>query len=313
MPQSSLQPVAMQERIQTIDIIRGVALLGILIINFTVDYRSLDLWTTKPILDQFIYWPITFLIDDRARAIYSFLFGLGFSILMFRAEARNSSFVLVFMRRLFVLYLIGVANQIFTHGDILHNYAMVGVILLLLHKLPRKYLLPLGLICFFIGWSWQYFFRDQKRTIEFNSQRKEVTVDSNLLDIYVGVYEIEPGRRVIITREGNKFFGEGRGGRVQWFPESEKDFFQKENNARFSFMKDSTDRITSITMHLADGVTRIAHRIRMEIPQAQKEMIQQRIDFAKKQKPLTYKEFVIKNASEFWTGLKNWSAKSFFL
>ena len=66
-------------------------------------------------------------------------------------------------------------------------------------------------------------------------------------------------------------------------------------------------------MHLADGVTRIAHRIRMEIPQAQKEMIQQRIDFAKKQKPLTYKEFIIKNASEFWTGLKNWSAKSFFL
>ena len=167
------------------------------------------------------------MIDDRARAIYSFLFGLGFSILMFRAEARNSSFVLVFIRRLFVLYLIGVANQIFTHGDILHNYAMVGVILLLLHKLPRKYLLPLGLICFFIGWSWQYFFRDQKRTIEFNSQRKEVTVDSNLLDIYVGVYEIEPDRRVIITREGNKFFGEGRGGRVQWFPESEKDFFQR--------------------------------------------------------------------------------------
>ena len=313
MKRQNLVPVALQERIQTIDIIRGVALFGILIINFTVDHRALNLWTEKPLIDQFVYWPITLLIDDRFRAIYSFLFGLGFSIQMFRAEARNSSFVLVYMRRLIVLYLIGVANQIFTHGDILQSYAMVGVILLLLHKLPRKFLLPLALICFFIGWSYIYFFREQTKPAVVNSNRTTITVDTSLLNTYVGVYEIEPGRRVIITTEGNKLFGEGRGGRVEWLSESQRDFFFRANNARFSFMKDSADSITSITMHMADGVTRIAHRIKMEIPQAQKEMIQQRIDFAKKQKAPTYKEFIIKNANEFWAGLKNWSAKRFFL
>ena len=151
MQHQHLTPVGTQERIQTIDIIRGIALFGILIINFTVDFGELSPWNQKPILDQFIYWPITFLIDDRFRPIFCFLFGLGFSIQMLRAEARNSPFVFVYIRRLFILYLIGVANQILNTGDILRHYAMVGILLLILYKLPRKLLPALALLCFLIS------------------------------------------------------------------------------------------------------------------------------------------------------------------
>src|SRR5688572_18583930 len=163
MQRQNLVPVALQERIQTIDIIRGVALFGILIINFTVDHRPLDSWTLKPLLDQFAYWPITFLIDDRFRSIYCFLFGLGFSIQMLRAEARNSPFVFIYMRRLIILYLIGVVNQILTASDILQNYAMVGVLLLLLYKLPRKFLPILALLCILIYWSYSYFLNPRQK------------------------------------------------------------------------------------------------------------------------------------------------------
>ena len=143
MPKQSLQPVALQERIQTIDIIRGFALFGVLVINFTVDNRNIEPeagWTG--IADQLTYWPIRFFMDDKFMATYCFLFGLGFSIQMLRAEARNSPFVFVYIRRFFALYLIGVIHQILTDESILPSYAVVGFVLLLLHKLPRK-LLPI--------------------------------------------------------------------------------------------------------------------------------------------------------------------------
>ena len=312
MQHQNLVPVALLERIQTIDIIRGVALFGILIINFTVDHRALDHWTEKPLIDQFVYWPITFFIDEKFRAIYCFLFGLGFSIQMLRAEAHNAPFVFIYIRRLIVLYIIGLANQILTGHDILHNYAMVGVILLILHKLPRKLLLFLALLCFFVSWTRNHFFQTPPNPSLTLSQRNTVTVDSTILDRYVGVYEIAPGRRSIITREGNKLFGEGRGGRVEWLPDTEQDFFLQVNNAHFSFVKDSTGEVIAINMQLANGEVVVARRIQMEIPKAQKEMVKQRADLAKKRLSPSYKEFVVKNANDFWIGLKNWSWKRFF-
>ena len=78
---TTIGPVTPQERIQTIDIIRGFALVGILIINFTVDAGLTEPWAGFPgIFDQLVYWPVAFFLDDKFVAIYCFLFGLGFSI-----------------------------------------------------------------------------------------------------------------------------------------------------------------------------------------------------------------------------------------
>lgn len=315
MQHQDLQPITLQERIQTIDIIRGFALFGILIINFTVDYRPLNPWVEKPVLDQFFYWPITFLIDDRFRSIYCFLFGLGFSIQMLRAEARNSPFVFIYMRRLIILYLIGVVNQILTAGDILHDYAMVGVLLLLLYKLPRKFLPMLALLCILISWSNSYFINPRQKPGNFISNRIEIPVDSTVLENYVGVYEYlnQRGRKIIVTREGPKLFAEGTSGINQILPKTEKEFFIRTLDTHFTFIKDSVGKAMGIVVHRGNGDSPTARRINMAITQAQKEMVKQRADLAKKWLPPSYKEFVVKNTNDFWLKLKNWSWKRFLM
>ena len=114
MTPSSITPIITAGRIQTIDIIRGFALLGIIIINFTVD----SAWLT-PVAgrtgfsDHVIYWSIRLLIDDRFQTIYCFLFGLGFAIQMQRAIEKNAPFTLIFLRRMLALFVIGSAFHIF--------------------------------------------------------------------------------------------------------------------------------------------------------------------------------------------------------
>ena len=70
MQHQNLQPVALQERIQKLDIIRGIALFGILTINFTVDHGPTEPWAGwTGIADQLVYWPIAFFMDDSASSI----------------------------------------------------------------------------------------------------------------------------------------------------------------------------------------------------------------------------------------------------
>ncbi|HUS02604.1 MAG TPA: hypothetical protein VMY77_12790, partial [Chitinophagaceae bacterium] len=188
MRKEKIGPVAIQERIQTIDIIRGFALFGILVINFTVDHGLTEPWAGfTGFMDQLVYWFVAFFMNDKFLAIYAFLFGLGFSIQMLRAEERNSPFVLVYMRRLFVLYIIGVIHQILTAGDILRDYAMAGVLLLILHKLPRKLLPVLAILCFLVPWTRGLL---KAKNITASPNHSEISVDTAILDTYVGVYPI---------------------------------------------------------------------------------------------------------------------------
>ena len=101
MQATTLGPVAPQERIQKLDIIRGIALFGILVINFTIDHGPTEPWTGwTGFADQLVFWPIRFFMDDKFMAMYCFLFGLGFSIQMLRAKAGNSPFVFVYIRQI---------------------------------------------------------------------------------------------------------------------------------------------------------------------------------------------------------------------
>ena len=71
------------------------------------------------------------LIESKFYTIFSVLFGIGFSILMTRAEAKGLVFRRFFLRRAFFLYLIGLAHAVFFwHNDILQYYALCGVLLL---------------------------------------------------------------------------------------------------------------------------------------------------------------------------------------
>ncbi|MDP1809768.1 MAG: DUF3471 domain-containing protein [Sediminibacterium sp.] len=300
MQQQNLKPVALQERIQTIDIIRGFALFGIVVVNITVD-SGLSPWDGWPgFADQLAYLPIKFFLDDKAMAMFTFLFGLSFAIQMQRAEVRNAPYVFVYMRRLFVLALIGAAHEILIGRDILFEYSVAGVLLLLLHKLNQKLLPVLAFLCILIPWTKNTFFFNKNP----NSNLKEVRIDSTILQKYVGVYAVYSEPRLIITREGNQLFGEGQSGKRPWLAQTETEFFVRPGNTRQSFVKDSSGKVTGNIVHV-NGLHIPGKKIQMDILEAKKLIVRLR-------NPSTYMQRVIGNARRFWISLKYWSWSNYF-
>lgn len=124
-------PVRGQERIAAIDILRGVAILGILIVN-------MGLFSSLEDVPAHQLWPnaiVLFLAQEKFKALFSFLFGLGLAVQMARAETRGARFLPLYARRLCVLFLIGVAHFLLLwDGDILHDYALLGFVLLVFRR-----------------------------------------------------------------------------------------------------------------------------------------------------------------------------------
>ena len=134
---AAIGPVLGQERIDAIDILRGVAILGILIVNMGL-FSHGETPPARGIVDRLIF----FFAQEKFKALFSFLFGVGLAVQMLRAEARGARFLPRYARRLGVLFLIGVAHSLLVwDGDILHDYAQLGVVLLLFRRRSLRTLL----------------------------------------------------------------------------------------------------------------------------------------------------------------------------
>jgi len=138
-------PVLGQERIEVMDILRGLAIFGILIVNmggFSLpdSMPTHQLWPN--LVDRTVEKLILFFAQGKFVSLFSFLFGLGLAVQMMRAEARGARFLPLYLRRLCVLLLIGIAHFLFLwDGDILHTYALDGFVLLLFRRRSRKTIL----------------------------------------------------------------------------------------------------------------------------------------------------------------------------
>ncbi len=129
------KPVQPADRISELDIIRGIALFGILMVNMSLFKSPLVIdrlpTTFSPGLDQAVAWFIQLLFTGKFYAIFSFLFGLGFYIFMERALDKGLEPGLLYRRRLLALLAIGAIHLfLLWSGDILFTYALVGFILL---------------------------------------------------------------------------------------------------------------------------------------------------------------------------------------
>lgn len=144
-PPPAIGPTLGQERIEVIDMLRGLAIFGILVVNmggFSLpeELPAHQLWPN--LLDQTVERLILFFAQGKFVSLFSFLFGLGLAVQMMRAEARGARFLPLYLRRLCVLMLIGVAHFVLLwDGDILHTYALDGFILLLFRRRSRTTLL----------------------------------------------------------------------------------------------------------------------------------------------------------------------------
>jgi uncharacterized protein len=148
-----MTPVQPAERVQTIDILRGFALLGILLVNMGIFINPIFSFLlppdpTNPFVDKAASWLIHFAAEGKFYSLFSLLFGLGFAIQFIRAEERGRRIVPLYMRRLFVLLLIGLAHAFLVWtGDILIIYAVLGFVLILFRKArPKTLLIWIGVI-----------------------------------------------------------------------------------------------------------------------------------------------------------------------
>jgi len=145
---TKLQPTQSNERYEVLDVLRGFALLGVMIANMA--YHS-GYWFISPEkqqslsfseLGEGILWVIHFITEGKFYSIFSLLFGIGFALQMQRAMQREAPFIGRFSRRLLILLLFGFLHAVFLFvGDILVAYALLGFVLILFRKAGNKVLL----------------------------------------------------------------------------------------------------------------------------------------------------------------------------
>jgi len=131
-------PTQAGERFEVLDVVRGLALFGIISANMILYSLYIDLSdSSKAALathsaDRVLDYLELFLIEGKFYTIFSVLFGVGFSVLLSRVRARGLNVYRFYARRVFFLFLIGLVHgTLFWHDDILEAYAFCGAWLLL--------------------------------------------------------------------------------------------------------------------------------------------------------------------------------------
>lgn len=142
-------PVQPGERIASLDILRAAALFGILVVNMpSYDATWWSTQTPEALWPQWYNRSALWLVDcfftGKFNSLFSFLFGIGFTIQLERLEARSKHPAGLYLRRTLGLLLFGAVHAIFIWpGDVLHMYALLGALLLLLRRMSNKAVLAL--------------------------------------------------------------------------------------------------------------------------------------------------------------------------
>jgi uncharacterized protein len=153
-PESHLwQPVTQAERYASLDALRGVALLGVLLVNLLGDFRVslpehiLTFHTHPGWANRVVDVLVAGLVEFKAFAVFSLLFGVGIAVFAERAAAREVAATRFLVRRLFVLLALGLCHMLLIwNGDILTLYAVCGFLLLPLLRLPASALAVAGIV-----------------------------------------------------------------------------------------------------------------------------------------------------------------------
>jgi uncharacterized protein len=134
-------PIDADERLHTLDILRGFALAGMILVHF---HQRLE----KPVTgaEDLIGWFVWIFVEQKAWGTFAFLFGVGFAVLLRRIEARGMPVVPLYLRRLAGLALFGIIAQVGLGFHVLFGYACWGLVLLAVRHWPTRTLLILALV-----------------------------------------------------------------------------------------------------------------------------------------------------------------------
>ena len=150
-------PVTESDRITSLDLLRGVAVLVIVLMNAVsfkhglAPYLNLSAGGSETWLDWAIGVFGEIFVDQKFMGIFSLLFGAGILLFIERAERREGRPALLNLWRNVLLLGIGVLHAILWDGDVLIAYAISAVFLLALRKLPSKALIATGAVVYLLS------------------------------------------------------------------------------------------------------------------------------------------------------------------
>ena len=153
-PTGDFHPISERARITSLDLIRGVAVLGILLMNAVsfklgaAPYLNLSAGGSETWLDWAVGIFGEIFIDQKFMGMFSLLFGAGMILFIDRAAARGKRAVWLNLWRNALLLLIGVLHFMLWDGDVLMLYAISSVFLIPLRKLPNTALISVGVSIF---------------------------------------------------------------------------------------------------------------------------------------------------------------------
>lgn len=144
---TNISPIPQNQRTPIIDILRGWALFSVVLMNYSTIYG----WNTNSNKSQsdkltaIIETSSELLFGSKGWTLLAILFGYGFSILLKNIDKKQQSKYKFFIKRMLWLFVFAFVNTLFFGGDILNDYAFIGIILLLFYKLNPKSLFIIGI------------------------------------------------------------------------------------------------------------------------------------------------------------------------
>ncbi len=152
-----LEPTRVSERSATMDAIRGIAVLGILVMNIPgfalPESDFFNPWVGGyEGVDRAVWWFGRLFFEMKMQSLFSMLFGAGLVVLGERAARAGRRLTPVFYRRVGVLAVLGLLHAyLLWYGDILWTYAVCGAVIYPLRRLSSRWLLGVGVGLFLIG------------------------------------------------------------------------------------------------------------------------------------------------------------------
>lgn len=154
-----LQPIAPNQRVKEIDFVRGIALLGILMVNMAIFRDSIfgmtmENPTAHGLASTIANGLIYLLAEGKFYSLFSLLFGFGFSIFLLKEQQQHIQMESFFKQRMFGLLLFGIIHAFFIwSGDILMTYAVLGLMLIAFKNVSAKGLVKwaVGLVVFIVA------------------------------------------------------------------------------------------------------------------------------------------------------------------
>jgi uncharacterized protein len=136
----SNSPVPQQERTVIVDSLRGWALLSVVLMNYASIYgwNNHAVKTPPDAVTSFLETSTELLLGSKGWTLLAILFGFGFSVLLHNRQQSGASVYWFFIKRMLWLFVFAFVNTLFFGGDILNDYALMGLLLLLFYKCSAK-------------------------------------------------------------------------------------------------------------------------------------------------------------------------------